>query len=226
MYIYMHTNTPFLSTTPCRTQCQPWQQQHNTTTHHTKTNTQHNTQQIPEGYCQISCSRCDCCPTLLNATLAAGLSEFAWALNVTSAAGRTEALSQPGLMATLLAPDDGAMRDLFGKLGGKERILSDAATRDKLAAIVEVHWLPPLPESRAVWTTPFMLPGTKLPGLNAPAGSGGLVTVRSVASDGAIELESAGGATARIRGGGDGRDLYACKGFVNVLDGYLLPAPL
>ena len=74
--------------------------------------------QIPEGYCQITCGRCDCCPSLLNATLAAGLTEFAWAMNLSSAANRTEDLSQPGLMATLLAPDNNAMLSLFQRLGG------------------------------------------------------------------------------------------------------------
>lgn len=36
---------------------------------------------------------------------------------LSSSANLTEDLSQPGLMATLLAPDDNAMRSLFDKLG-------------------------------------------------------------------------------------------------------------
>jgi hypothetical protein len=72
--------------------------------------------EIPEGYCQITCGRCDCCPSLLNATAAAGAAEFAWALAATGAGGGVN-FSEPGAMATFLAPDDNAMRDLFGRLG-------------------------------------------------------------------------------------------------------------
>lgn len=67
------------------------------------------------GYCQISCSRCSCCPTLLQTALQAGLTEFAWAMNRSTT--NVEALTQPGLIATVMAPDDNAMRTLFNKIG-------------------------------------------------------------------------------------------------------------
>jgi hypothetical protein len=67
------------------------------------------------GYCQITCGRCDCCPTLAEAAEAAGLTEFLWAMNRSTS--RVEALTQPGYMVTLLAPSNGAMNDLFDKLG-------------------------------------------------------------------------------------------------------------
>lgn len=38
-------------------------------------------------------------------------------MNLSSQANRTEDLSQPGLMVTLLAPDNNAMLDLFKRLG-------------------------------------------------------------------------------------------------------------
>lgn len=68
------------------------------------------------GYCQISCGRCNCCPTLTEAALQAGLTEFVWAMN--RSVSNVESLGQPGLMATVMAPDDNAMRTLFDKLGG------------------------------------------------------------------------------------------------------------
>jgi hypothetical protein len=69
----------------------------------------------PAGYCQITCGRCSCCPTLLQAAVAAGLTEFAWAMNRSTS--NVESLAQPGLIATVMAPDDNAMRTLFDKLG-------------------------------------------------------------------------------------------------------------
>lgn len=69
----------------------------------------------PAGYCQITCGRCSCCPTLLQAAESAGLTEFAWAMNRSTS--NVESLAQPGLIATVMAPDDNAMRTLFDKLG-------------------------------------------------------------------------------------------------------------
>lgn len=67
------------------------------------------------GYCQISCGRCDCCPSLAAAAEQAGLTEFLWAMNRSTT--HVEDLNQPGLMATVLAPDNNAMQTLFDKLG-------------------------------------------------------------------------------------------------------------
>ncbi len=68
------------------------------------------------GYCQISCGRCLCCPTLAQAAGNASLTEFLWAVNHSSP-GVLENLNQPGLLATVLAPTDGAMQSLYDKLG-------------------------------------------------------------------------------------------------------------
>ncbi|KAI8476263.1 MAG: hypothetical protein J3K34DRAFT_401723 [Monoraphidium minutum] len=171
--------------------------------------------EIPEGYCQITCGRCDCCPTLLQASLAAGLNEFVWAMNLSTASNRSESLEQPGLMVTLLAPNDNAMSDLFNRLGGKPRILSDQGVRDKLGSIMDAHVLPALPESRAVWTAPFMLPGARLQSLGPELAVG-----PPDPAMGGIVI-AAPGSSARIQQ----RDLYACKGFINVMNWYLLPTP-
>jgi hypothetical protein len=69
------------------------------------------------GYCQISCNRCTCCPTFAKAAESAGLTEFLWAVNRTAGISGIENLDQPGLMVTLLAPNNGAMADLIAKLG-------------------------------------------------------------------------------------------------------------
>jgi hypothetical protein len=54
-------------------------------------------------------------------------------MDLSARANRSEALGQPGLMATLLAPDDSAMRDLFSRLGaggrGGRRGMVDEAPR-------------------------------------------------------------------------------------------------
>lgn len=88
------------------------------------------------GYCQITCGRCDCCPTLTEAATQAGLTEFVWAMNRSTS--NVESLSQPGLMATVMAPDDNAMRTLFGRLG---ELLSVLASCDRHSACV-AHVLP------------------------------------------------------------------------------------
>lgn len=136
-------------------------------------------------------------------------------------------------MATLLAPRDDSMRELFGRLGGKERITSDAAAAARLAEILSLHWLPPLNDTRAVWTSPFMRPGARMPTLRAdgaavevvaPAGGApaGEIVLRAVAggSDAAAADGSViAGNTARVVEGQ--RDLYACKGFVQAIDSVL-----
>lgn len=76
--------------------------------------------------------------------------------------------------------------------------------------------LPPLPSSRAVWTAPFFTPGTRLPSVASPDA---LVVGDNGGGGGDVSIVSPG-STAKIRA----RDVYACKGFVQVLDWYLLPS--
>jgi hypothetical protein len=99
--------------------------------------------------------------------------------------------------------------------GGKDRIQSDTGARDRLAAVLDLHVLPALPDTRAVWTTPFFATGARLP---TAARGAALEVVGS--GDGGIVVKGPGGKTATVTK----KDVYACKGFVNVLDSYLVPS--
>lgn len=82
--------------------------------------------------------------------------------------------------------------------------MSDKGIRDKLGAIMDLHVLPDLPDSRAVWTTPFFLNGTRLASVGVQPGAEILETARS--DNGDIEIRSPG-SSAKITQ----RDIYACK---------------
>jgi hypothetical protein len=92
---------------------------------------------------------------------------------------------------------------LYG--GGKQRIESDAGVRGKLASIMDLHVLPPLNDTRAVWTTPFFAPGAALP---TAAGPGAPLVVAEGGGGGGIKLQ-APGSSATVRDGQ--KDIYACK---------------
>lgn len=166
--------------------------------------------EVSEGYCQISCGRCSCCPSLQEAALQAGLTEFIWAMNRSSS--HVEGLTQPGLLATLMAPNDNAMRTLFDKLGGKAAIESNDGVRNKLASIMSYHVVRPVPGYEA-FTTPFMLEG---------------VALKTFKNGTDLTVESNTGGNIKVKGGSTSaditqKDIYACKGFINVLNWYLLP---
>ncbi|KAF8055390.1 hypothetical protein HT031_006757 [Scenedesmus sp. PABB004] len=167
------------------------------------------------GACQISCGRCPCCPTLAAAAEAAGLTEFAWAMNAT--ADRLPPLSSPGLALTLMAPDNNAMASLINKLGGRAAVAGSAALTGKLAAIMSYHAVPPL-EGYEAWSSPFLVPGTRLPTEHRAAPGGPASTLTVGGGGGGIKLAGAGSSADVTR-----RDIYACKGYLNVLNWYLLP---
>lgn len=168
--------------------------------------------EVPEGYCQISCGRCPCCSSLAAAAEAAGLTEFWWAMNKTTG-DRLGPLTAPGFAATLMAPDNNAMNSLFDKLGGKDRILSDDGVRGKLATIMAYHAVKPVPGYEA-WTTPFLLPGTQLQTFK----DGATLEVVEGGDGGNIKVQGAGSSAEITQ-----KDIYACKGYINRLNWYLLP---
>jgi hypothetical protein len=119
-------------------------------------------------------------------------------------------------MATVLAPTDGALKGFLAAKGwgSREAVEADGAAKAYLADVIKHHVLPPLPATRAVWTAPFMRPGTEMGTLR---GSGGKIRVES-AEGGRVRLAGGAGGASILRA-----DLYACKGFLNVIDGVLAP---
>ena len=131
-------------------------------------------------------------------------------------AGLTGDAGQTGWMATVLAPTDGALKGFLAAKGwgSREAVEADGAAKAYLADVIKHHVLPPLPATRAVWTTPFMRPGTEMATLR---GNGGKIRVES-AEGGRVRLDGGAGGASILKA-----DLYACKGFLNVIDGVLAP---
>lgn len=184
-------------------------------------------------FCQISCGSCPCCEVLLAVAAKIGGGEFAWAFNATDPSLRVEAapLMQPGFMATVLVPPDGAMRAAIDRLGGRGAIASDARARGELTKIVAAHILRPNAEYNAPWTSPFL---KRAVGSVLPTFADG-VSLKVVSADdkGGVAFApvlangDAGGASsssARMAAGGSGRlDLEACKGTVVGVDQVIVP---
>lgn len=188
-------------------------------------------------YCQISCGSCPCCRSLLDVAATIG-SEFAWAFNATDPSLRRDGapLTQPGFMATVLVPPDGAMEAVIRRLGGRGAIASDAAKRAALTSIVASHILKPNAEYNAAWTSPFLkrAGGWRLPTFQSGNDEVSLKVTAS-SPDGVLFTPMVGGggggkegaASARMASDGNGRlDLEACKGVVIGLDQVILPFAL
>lgn len=172
-------------------------------------------EEVPEGYCQISCGRCRCCPSLADVMRGRGLNMFLWAITFTWEVDRY--LAMPGYMATVLAPTDGAWWAALNKMGysSKEQVEACAACKEQLANIARFHILPPERNSNAVWTRPFMRRNVAMPTL---LGEGHPIIAQQDESTGRVTLDSP-----RSRAGVTEADVYACKGYVQVLDTVLIP---
>jgi hypothetical protein len=70
-------------------------------------------EEVPEGYCQISCGRCPCCQTF-SQVLHDSAWWWGWMVNLTEFGPQT---ALPGFMATMLVPSDDAVRALMSSLG-------------------------------------------------------------------------------------------------------------
>ncbi|GIL50951.1 hypothetical protein Vafri_7026, partial [Volvox africanus] len=170
-------------------------------------------EEVPEGYCQISCGRCPCCSTLDDVLKYKGLEMFRWMLSFSEESGKTR---MPGYMVTLLAPTDSAIWSALNRLGytSKEAVERDGSAKGILADIGRYHVLPPVEPLKATWTTPFMrgdvnmytmLSGGKTVSAKQD-GSGKVIILSPKSSANIIE-----------------KDLYACKGYVEILDAVLVP---
>ncbi|KAG2427944.1 hypothetical protein HXX76_011931 [Chlamydomonas incerta] len=172
---------------------------------------------VPDGYCQISCGRCPCCPTLDAVLASKGLEMFRWLLSFSEMGERTR---RPGFMATLLAPQDGAVWVAINKLGytSKEQVAGDAGAKNILADLGRYHVLPPVQPLNATWTAPFMRRGVRMWTAVSSGGDSSQVTADVDAGSGTVYLTSPK-AKAKVLE----KDVYACKGFVQVIDSVLVP---
>eukprot|EP00198_Chlamydomonas_reinhardtii_P002139 XP_001691475.1 predicted protein [Chlamydomonas reinhardtii] len=177
---------------------------------------------VPDGYCQISCGRCPCCPTLDSVLASKGLEMFRWLLSFSEMSERTR---RPGFMATLLAPQDGAVWAAINKLGytSKEQVAGDTGAKNILADLGRYHVLPPVQPLNATWTAPFMRRGVKMwtsvSASSAPGGGPHMITADVDTGSGTVYLSSPKAKAKVVE-----KDVYACKGFVQVIDTVLVPA--
>lgn len=170
-----------------------------------------------QGFCQISCSRCNCCTPPADVIRSLGGERFLQALD---AAGLNlgDLFSHPGFTGTILMPTDDAMSAATSKYGS---LLQNPGL---LQQVIKLHVLPPEPKRNGLWTSPFMSLGPKMyTSYDGPA----------ALSSSKFDLPS--GTT--WRGGLSGftingpynsanvikSDVPACKAYITVIDSVLLP---
>ncbi|GLC36965.1 hypothetical protein PLESTM_000523400 [Pleodorina starrii] len=170
-------------------------------------------EEVPEGYCQISCGRCSCCPTLDSVLRDKGLEMFRWLLGFSDEGAK---IKLPGYMVTLLAPTDSAVWAALNRLGykSKEDVERDSNAKNVLADIGRYHVLAPVEPLKATWTTPFMRSNIEM---YTAVSNGKTVTARQD-NGGKVTIQSPKSSANVVE-----RDIYACKGYVQVLDAVLIP---
>jgi hypothetical protein len=165
-------------------------------------------EEVPEGYCQISCGRCPC-KTFADKLKTTNPS-FLWLISLTDLADQ---ISRPGYSVTILAPSDAAVDKFVASMGYKDRnaLEKDNAFRWKLRSILSIHFLPPTPDIKALWTSPFMYGDVKM----RHADKGYLSA--SVGKDSIIRISGPSNSALVI---GD-RDFPTCKGYIQQIDSVL-----
>jgi len=113
-------------------------------------------EELPEGYCEITCGRCGCCSSLWSLILQdEDLTEYR---DLASAVGFDQLLKKPGTMLTLLIPKNEAIQRFFLETYGFEwqALAGTDAGRKIITAILQQNSLIPEQTLDAVWTLPFM----------------------------------------------------------------------
>lgn len=187
--------------------------------------------EIDEGYCQISCGRCDCCKSLGILLEENGLDMFAWALNFTEYGPYT---LRPGFMATLLAPTNDAMNTMLAKLGYKDQqaVMDSTDAQNIIADIARYHVLLPIQEIDSLWSAPFMQKNAVM----LSAVKTGLRTIgghtlggHTITANVFVGKEGTNGGMHILLTGAKSnasileKDIEACKGWIQVVDTALIP---
>ncbi|KAL3150662.1 hypothetical protein ABBQ32_000460 [Trebouxia sp. C0010 RCD-2024] len=165
---------------------------------------------IPEGYCQLTCGKCGCSSTITQVLQKLQANTF---LQAATQTGMKAQFDLPGFTATVMAPSDAAFTTAL-----KGFPLS-SMTNEELLALLQLHVLPPVPTLMTPWTTPFFVTNPSLP---TWLGAGNtLVAGRATAAGINFTVSAPIGPAANIITA----DQEAGRSFVNLLDGVLaLPA--
>ncbi|KAL4426862.1 hypothetical protein ABPG77_006648 [Micractinium sp. CCAP 211/92] len=176
-----------------------------------------NAELAPEGFCQISCSRCNCCQSAWDVAQSLGATRFLQAAEVAQPSLKAM-LQHPGFTGTLLVPTDAAWDAALA------RFQSLLQTPAALQELLKFHILPPEPVRRGLWTSPFLSLGPKLYTL-----SDGPQTLNSSRFALPADVTWRGGLTGFTISGPFNAatvvksDVQACKAFVTLIDTVLLP---
>jgi len=168
----------------------------------------------PEGQCQISCSRCNCCKSPTEMLRELGNTQF---LNAIQTAGLAPLFDHPGFTATMLVPTNAAMQAAASQLGAL------ASNPGVLKEIVKFHTLTLDPEFQALLTTPF------LPGATLYTQYSGPEVLEADDFVVPADISWRGGLTGfKINGPVNAAtvlqsDILGCKAYFNVIDTVLLP---
>ncbi|CAD7703312.1 unnamed protein product [Ostreobium quekettii] len=168
-------------------------------------------EEIPEGYCQITCGRCDCCKTYRELALEEGFLEFVSAMD---AAELGDVLDNPGFMASLLVPPEGSIAEWLKlpSTGQISAVTISAADKANLQGMLKIHVVMPEVRANAPWTTPFFLDGVHMMTMEGRA-----LAVRD--KGGQVVIHNGKSSKVHLLGG----DKEACKGFIHFVDGVLTP---
>ncbi|KAI7844504.1 hypothetical protein COHA_001863 [Chlorella ohadii] len=176
-----------------------------------------NAELAPEGFCQISCSRCNCCEPPTDVLKTLGANRFLQALEATQPSLK-DLLSHPGYTANLLVPTDDAFDAALAKYG---TLLQNPAF---LTELLKFHIVPPEPVRRGLWSSPLMSVGPKLytlydgpetlsvPRFTLPSNvtwEGGLA---------GFKIQGPYNAATVVKS-----DVTACKSLITLIDSVLLP---
>eukprot|EP01025_Chloroclados_australasicus_P046785 TRINITY_DN5170_c0_g1_i1.p1 TRINITY_DN5170_c0_g1~~TRINITY_DN5170_c0_g1_i1.p1 ORF type:complete len:488 (+),score=41.10 TRINITY_DN5170_c0_g1_i1:36-1499(+) len=173
--------------------------------------------QVPEGFCERTCGRCDCCFPLSQVAKKEQLNTF---LKIADITGNLENIEKPGFLGTVLAPTDAAFEALFGSLGITIDEVEDYVLFFK--DLFSYHILPVHPFFDALWTTPFFVDG--LSSKTMLHGSSKLI----MEEINALNFSKTGELPSSIKGEKSSAnvvqgDIEACKSYITIIDNVLLP---
>eukprot|EP00210_Caulerpa_lentillifera_P006076 g5805.t1 len=173
-------------------------------------------QELPEGFCQITCNRCNCCNTFRAVAQNEGLEDWIWAMESTELRG---ILDNPGIEVSALVPrTTGAVDELLRQLGNWSRseIETDEKKQAILAEVLKFNMISAIPDHWAVYSSPFFKEGLKLA---TEFDKDVFVTIREREGD-SIDFQ---GAINSATVAANNVDKATCKGYVQITDKYLLP---
>lgn len=171
-------------------------------------------QELSEGYCQITCSRCDCCRTLRNVAADEGLTDWIWAMET---AGLGRLFTNPGWEVAALVPKNGALDPMLATFGWtRADVESDVGKQRALQEVLKFNIIPAIPDFWAVYTAPFVEAGMEMHTL---FDDNATLRVNKWETGGTGFQGPHGSATVQD----SDWDKPSCKGYIDITDKYVLP---